>query len=233
MIRDGVKQDILDNLNYDIFRLDDFIIQGELTDTRYNISISKEGFYFKVLFNASNDKIATIMYSPGEVFLETVEKIEIDNFIALREIMKRNMRNWLNRVKGEMLNPIQVRYFDNAIESFLEEMNVKLDGVEDTYFTKEEGNELARRLEQLEELMTSKADDAKENKKLLNEMSKMKKEIDFLKQTINKMPRKRWLKNTLLKIRAWGKDPENQELLKMGVETVKAISQIDMPNFKG
>lgn len=60
----------------------------------------------------------------------------------------------------------------------------------------------------------------------------MKKEIEFLKNTINNTTKRKWLKNTLLKLRAWSQNPQNQELIKLGMNGVKAISQLDFKDIR-
>ena len=228
MIRESIKREIYDRLNYDIFRFEDFVVKEELNNQNYLIVIKKDEFYFQIEFDINETSNVRLSYVPGVIFYEDADTILLSNFYSN---IKRTITSWLARVKIEMLNPIQCRYVDNTIEIFMDEINERLEDIDDTYFTKSEGEDLANRLDQLEKLLTERQDQ-NENKELLQEIVRMKNEIKFLKDTIDKTTKRKWLRNTLLKRRAWGKNPQNQELIKMGMEGVKALSQIDFPNIK-
>jgi hypothetical protein len=228
MIRESIKHEIYEKLNYDIFRFEDFVVKEKLNDQEYFIDIRKNEFYFMIKFDFNDSSNVRILYLPGMIFNEDTELIPLSNF---NSSVKRSIASWLTRVKIEMLNPMQCRYIDNTIEAFIDDINSKLDNIDDTYFTKSEGEDLAIRLEKLEILLTER-ESKDENKELLQEITRMKNEISFLKNTIDKMTKRKWLKNTLLKMRAWSKNPQNKELIMMGMEGVKAISQLDFPNIK-
>lgn len=227
MIRESIKFKVYNRLNYDIFRIDDFVIKEELKDKLYLISIRKDQFYFIIKMNVSNNNV-WVSYLPGNILNEESEEIKIYEFETL---VMRLIREWLDRVKTELVSSIQYRYIDNTIEQFIDEINIKLEDIEDTYFSRSEGEELAIRLEQLEKLLTQREDND-DNIGLLNELEKMKNEIKFLKDTIYNTTKRKWFKSTLLKMRAWSKDPQNKELIMMGMEGVKAISQLDLPSIK-
>jgi len=59
----------------------------------------------------------------------------------------------------------------------------------------------------------------------------MKEEIEFLKQSIDTLTKKKWLKNALVKMWSWGQKEENRKLIESSVEAVKAISQMDFPKL--
>ena len=103
----------------------------------------------------------------------------------------------------------------------------KFDEIEDRYFTKEEGDELRERLEQLEKIILER--EHQEDRE--DEISKMKEEIEFLKATIDTLTKKKWLKSALVKMWSWGQNEENRKLIESGVEAVKAISQMDIPKL--
>lgn len=228
MIRKSIKNKIYSWLNYDIFRCEDFLIQEKQDDKEFAIDIIKDEYYFKMKIRQSNIETIEIYLKPGEIYEGGYLKADIQE---INSRVKDSIIAWLLRVKEEMLSPIQYRYYNNTIESFMDEINNKLQDIDDTYFTKSEGDSLANRLEQIEKLLTERGD--RENDiELLQEIEKMKIEIDFLKSTIDKTTKRKWFKNTLMKMRAWSKDPENQELIKLGMEGVKALSQINVPQIK-
>ncbi|MCI8902087.1 MAG: hypothetical protein HFH76_16020 [Lachnospiraceae bacterium] len=87
-------------------------------------------------------------------------------------------------------------------QNFREEIENKLCEMEDGYFTKDEGDELRVRLEQLEKMIREK--DSQEE--LQVEISKMKEELEFLKAAINTLTKKKWLKSALVKMWSWGQN---------------------------
>jgi len=226
MIRDSVKNEIFGKLNCGIFRFEDFVIKEDTNKNRgiYKIDIRKEEFYFTMTFDSSNTEIFKVECLPGEIFSRSEYKI---NFSSIQF----HIENWLERVKTEMLNPIQQRYMDKTVEAFIDEINIKFDDMDESYFTREEGVALAKRLDELQEIITNRESD-ETPKELQVEISKMQNEIEFLKATINTLNKKKWFKNALLKFRTWSNDPQNQELIKLGVDSVKAITQLDLPDIK-
>ena len=119
------------------------------------------------------------------------------------------------------------RFINDSIQKFREEIENKFDEIEDRYFTKEEGDELRERLEQLEKIILER--EHQEDRE--DEISKMKEEIEFLKATIDTLTKKKWLKSALVKMWSWGQNEENRKLIESGVEAVKAISQMDIPKL--
>lgn len=228
MIRESVKQEIFNSLNYDIFRFEDFAINEERNGDVYKMYIEKDEFYFIISIEETYDEInIKITYSPSDVLKEYSEKISL---IRFNTAIESKIKKWLIEIKKEMLTPLQCRYFDNTIDAFREEINSKLDGIEDTYFTNVEAEKLKDKLEQLEKIIADRENDELE-KELKKEIAKMKDEINFLKNTISSTKKRKWLKNALLKMGAWSKNPQNQELIKMGIDGIKTISQIDFKNI--
>ena len=52
-----------------------------------------------------------------------------------------------------MLNPIEKRFIDDSIQKFREEIESKFEEIEDGFFTKDEGDILRERLEQIENII--------------------------------------------------------------------------------
>lgn len=227
MIRQSIKNEIYKSLDYSIFRRDDFEITEDIEDEEYTLNIKKDEFYFKMHFFDSSDKY-TICCSPGQI----THKYQIEKkIIYFLSNLRADIREWLERVEVELLEPVNVRYINASIESFIKDLDEKLQEVDDTYFSKEEGTQLAERLDKLEEMIKSREEVEQENKQLSSEINKIKKELEFLKATINNTTKRKWLKAMLLKINAWRKDPNNQEIIKLGMEGVKAIAQ-NVPDIK-
>lgn len=225
IIRDAIKNEIYATLNYDVFRFEDFTINtidtaDSLIDS-FVIRIAYDEYFFEMtLTNAE----CSIQYSPGDFFLLGSEIMKLSEFFKFKE---QSIHSWLSRIKNDMLNPLEKRFIDNNFQNFREEIENKFCEMEDGYFTKDEGDELRVRLEQLEKMIREK--DSQEE--LQVEISKMKEELEFLKATINTLTKKKWLKSALVKMWSWGQNEENRKLIESGVEAVKAISQMDIPKL--
>ena len=165
-----------------------------------------------------------IRFSPGKVFKEEKWDIELPLF---ENVILNHLHDWLNGIKDDMLNPIEKRFIDDSIQKFREEIESKFEEIEDGFFTKDEGDILRERLEQIENIILER--DSQEE--LQAEISKMKEEIQFLKATIDTLTKKKWLKNALIKMWSWGQKEENRKLIESGLEAVKTISQMDIPKL--
>lgn len=221
-IRERVKNIIYDALNYKFFLFEDFVIEES---GRYvcGLRISYDKYYFDIGYNDSDGKWQ-IRFSPGKILMEDSTVITMSEFE--RRIVGA-LQYWLDLVKEDMLNPLEMRFIANSIQEFKSEIDNKLNEMEDSYFTKEEGDALREKLEQIENMILNQtAQDEKEK-----EILKMKEEIEFLKQSIDTLTKKKWLKNALVKMWSWGRKEENRKLIESGVEAVKAISKMDFPKL--
>lgn len=221
-IRERVKNIIYNALNYKFFLFEDFVIEES---GRYvcGLKILYDKYYFDIGYNDGDGKWQ-IRFSPGKILTEdstTIAMHEFENRIV------RVIQLWLDLVIEDMLNPLEMRFIVNSIQEFKSEIDNKLNKMEDSYFTKEEGDVLREKLEQIENMILNQtAQDEKEK-----EILKMKEEIEFLKQSIDTLTKKKWLKNALVKMWSWGQKEENRKLIESGVEAVKAISQMDFPKL--
>ena len=221
-IRERAKNIIYNALNYKFFLFEDFVIEEP---GRYvcGLRILYDKYYFNIEYNDGDGKWL-IRFSPGEILMEDSTVITMSEFE--RRIVGA-IQYWLDLVKEDMLNPLEMRFIVNSIQEFKSEIDNKLNEMEDGYFTKEEGNILREKLEQIENMILNQtAQDEKET-----EILKMKEEIDFLKQSIDTLTKKKWLKNALVKMWSWGQKEENRKLIESSVEAVKAISQMDFPKL--
>lgn len=222
MLRDCIKNIIFNSLNYDIFRYEDFNIE-EYNRKDNVIWICYNDYYCKMVFKTDSD-YCNMVFSPGEILVKETSELAISSF---EYHISSEISKWLDRIKREMLNPVEKRYINDSIQTFREEMESKLSEMEEGYFTNEEGDELRERLEKLEKIILDK----ESQEEIQSEITKMKNEIEFLKQTISTLTKKTWLKNAIIKIWTWGQKEENRKLIETGVEVVKSISPIDIPKI--
>ncbi len=219
MFRDSVKNIIYSALDYDIFRFEDFNITEELDI----ITIMYNDFYYEI---SPEYKGFKINLSPGCVLRQEIEELSTSNF---EDEIQSSIHYWIRRIKRDMLTPVQKRYIENQLEEFHNMINEKLKDMDDSLFSADEGNELKERLDELKENFIFAS---QENDKIKKELEQLKSEIEFLKATVNNIPKKKWLRNAMSKFFVWSQKKENQELIRSGVDTIKTITQIDFPDLK-
>lgn len=225
MIRSYIKNVIYNSLNYDVFGFEDFHIDETTKSTETKVRIAYDNFFY--IINLIQDREnCEIYYNPGLVLSNESGIIRMKYFE--REIVE-SIHNWLLRTKTEMLNPVQERYINMEIQNFREQLDVKLREVDDSFFTKAESEELKERLDILEQMIV---DEKSKNTDLQSDIDKMRNEIEFLKNTVDKMEKKKWFKYALLKMWNWSQKPENQNLIEAGVHAVSTISKVDFSKLK-
>ena len=223
MIRDSIKNICFNALDFDIFRMEDFVIYEETEENSYIINITYDKYYCRIDFPFDEHVLCEIKCTPGTIFVEGADAKSINYLGKIVE----TVHNWLNRLKEEVMKPLERRYIDGELQHFQEQLNNKLDEMDDSYFTRAEAKELKERLKILEEMIQNNSNESNA------EIEKIGKEIEFLKTTIDSSTKKKWIKNALTKIWTWGQNPENQKLIENSISVVKAISQIDIPDIKG
>lgn len=222
MFRESFKKSLLSYLDYDIFRFEDFKI---IMNDEKNMMICYDEYYFSIEIDSYKMK-CYIAYIPGYILNCETKEMSLNTFT---EEAKRHIRNWLDRVKEELLNPIQQRFISNHLEQFKEEIQEKLQTLDESCFSKEEGEQLKQKLEELERLFFKESEEKKE---INDELKHMKSEMEFLKATVDTLSKKKWLKNAMVKIWAWGQKEENKKLMQAGFETIKTITQLDASDIK-
>ena len=223
MLRNSMKHIIYDALNYDIFRFEDF--KFDESKSYILLSILYDEFYLNIC-EYNNNNIVEITYSPGTVKDHESEELSLSFFE--RNIVN-IIHNWLDRIKRDLLTPIQERIIIDKLDKFRDEINEKLKDIDDTFFSAEEGRQLKEKLDELEDNFVQAS---QENEEIKDELEKLKSEINFLKETISTMSKKKWFGHAITKLISWGQKKENQMLIKSGFEAVKAITQIDVPDVK-
>lgn len=221
MLRESFKNSLLSCLDYDVFRFEDFEIRSNAEE----LMIGYDNYYFYIIVD-SKKKQCTITCEPGEVLIKDTEIVSLNR---LQTEGRGYINKWLGRVKAELCSPIQQRLTSNQIEQFKEELQEKLQTVDDSFFLKEEGEQLKQKLEELERLFFKESEEKKE---INDELKHMKSEMEFLKATVDTLSKKKWLKNAMVKIWAWGQKEENKKLMQAGFETIKTITQLDASDIK-
>lgn len=224
MIRDKIKNKIFSVLETDVFRFEDFEIT-EKNSNEYILQILlDEKYLFRIKLSRHWD-YCKVDCRPGVVLQESSLQIPLHNFEY--DIVS-ELTEWIIRIKTDMLNPLQQRFLDAELNKFKKQIEDQIKDVEDTYFTREEAETLKECLDKLKSQI-SEQDSTNDN--LKEEILKMKREIEFLKDSVELLTKKKWLQKILIKLWSWSQKPENKALIGMGMETVKQISQIDFPDI--
>lgn len=220
MFTNSVKSIIYNTLNYDIFRFEDFKIDEGNENTILTILFDE--YFLKI--NDKNNNTLEIIFSPGSVMEQESEELPLSHF---EKKIATIIHSWLERIKRDLLTPIQKRIVNDQLDQFRNEINEKLKDMDDTLFSFEEGRQIKEKLNELE---ANFVQSSQENEEIKDELDKLKSEISFLRETVNTLSKKRWLSHALTKFFTWSQKKENQLLIKSGIEAVKAITQIDMPD---
>lgn len=201
------------------YRKEEFAITQN--EEYYQISlIYKQQYFFKLERRYRDEALFT--YCPGE-FLEVEDKtgkLSGDSFID--EVLC-----WLNRINQLYLSDAKLRVIDEKVENQKQQLNniiKKIDEMPNSAFSKDESQDIMERLEKLEnELKTNTTIMEDETSELKTELHKIQQEVEILKNTINSMSKKGWLKMFAIKIFNWTKKPENKELISAGIDAAQHL----------
>ncbi|MBK8806957.1 MAG: hypothetical protein IPO21_10060 [Bacteroidales bacterium] len=135
---------------------------------------------------------------------------------------------WLNCIWEELSsNPI-VKKVENQQQQ-IEEIFEKFESIQDGYFTDDEAEELKMRLETLEETLKAQIKQNGEEKKMFEqEVTKLQNDIDTLKQTVQSLKKKGWLKSFTSKVYKWTKDSNNRKMLNDGYSVIREFLPEDI-----
>lgn len=186
-------------LNREHFLSEDFIIETEDYDSYIDLNINYlylpqykfEGRIFKdeEKFNAE--------FNPGTITLAVkkygLEKRQFMNFI----------REWLKNTYSEMTKaPIErkVKEHDEILKSWQEKIH-SMGEEGDRFFTKEEGEELRNKLNELEELLENGIVEKDEN--LQQDLNKLHSEVDTLREHLKVLSKKNWFLSFSVRLFTW------------------------------
>jgi len=172
-------------------------------------------------FNNSYDTKSAYKFKintcPGELILE--EGFEYYG----KDKMLHSISDWLIRI-WEELQALPFNREINNIKTKVDELYEQFSNISDDYFNDEEAEKLKEKLDELhnkfeEQIRKQKITEEELSKKI----EKLDKEIDSLKQTVKIYNKKNWFKSFSSKILNWASDPQNQKMIKNGVDIVKGF----------
>lgn len=201
------------------YRREEFEVESD--EKFYKIAlVYNKKFFFKVERAFRGEAIFT--YCHGD-FLE-IEQSEstLSSEKYLEAVLK-----WLERIDQLYMTDAKLRVINEKVEMQkiqLDNILKKLDEMPDRTFSDEEFKTILERLEKLES-------DLRENDNLMRdevvelkeELHKMQQEVEILKNTLNNMSKKGWLKMFAIKVFNWSKKPETRELISAGIEVAQQV----------
>jgi len=195
-------KEIENELNSEHFLSDDFNIKTESYNNYIKLNIIYsylpqyvfEGFIYK------DEEKFDARFNPGTVAI-VVKK---DNLLRQEFLMA--IREWLNNTYSEMTNsPIErkVKEHDEILKSWQEKIHSMGEGGEH-FFTKEEGEELRNKLNELEELLKNEIIEKDENKyEQKQDLDKLNSEINTLRQHLEVLNKKNWFLSFSVRLFTW------------------------------
>jgi polyhydroxyalkanoate synthesis regulator phasin len=149
----------------------------------------------------------TISRSPGSI-------TDYESFSAKnKDDLLRYLRGWIGYLEAEISTTPAIREI-NAHRSEVNDKFTKieelLDDMGQENFSKTEAEEIKGRLDALETELRKKIEELiKDKKNQHDEISKLNKEVEFLKIQLDSLPRANWFKALLVKTMNWGaRNPE-------------------------
>lgn len=153
---------------------------------------------------------ALVIASPGVMF-----KTEKFQDVATTQLNE-HVKTWLSRLTNELLSvPIQ-RQID-AQHQEIQQILGQLNDIPQEYFSKEEGEKVKAKLEDLEARLVKNLGETITDKKELEQKTKaIVQDIAVLKDTVQVLNKPGWAKALVTRTFDWAKDPANRKVITTG-----------------
>lgn len=158
--------------------------------------------------------------SPGEI-----ELIEKNKLYGTKGVVS-HLSSWLILVWEEIISIPINREFDSLKKS-VDELFGQMKNVSNDNFSDAERTDFEKKLDDLEAKFKKNLETQElEKNELEKKLDLLHSEIDGLKQTLKVFNKKNWFKSFGSKVINWGKNPENQKMIKNGTDIVKGFIEI-------
>lgn len=236
MIKTRIKAEIEDSLDDGYFNKHDFLIQtrnlGNITLIQINYEYDEE-YYIqfnipdkKENFSLPLDENTNKSYFDFKIWGEKVpgEVVFRESFIIPGEgSIYQTISEWLENLWEELTSKPTER-FAKSQKDEIERLKQMANAFPDEYFTKEEGEDLEKRLDKMEKDFTKRIKELEKDKKVAEEQIKnFQEQIEVLKETIPALKKRGWFKSFITKTMTWFSDPKNQKLMTAGRDLVNTM----------
>ena len=154
---------------------------------------------------------------PGEMSLK-----ETQHFEGKKELLKR-IRSWQDNLWEELIS-IPVQKEMEKQEIIINELKQKVKDLPDTFFTEEEGEDIKKKLQDLEDSLTERIEkEIKDKNELEKSINELHLEIESLKETVYSLNKQNWFKSAIAKTYNWLSKDKNRKLLIEGTKLLKPM----------
>lgn len=156
---------------------------------------------------------------------------DIENFslVGLQELHKK-IETWLLELDDELIDLRllkKINKTEEKVEEFFSKVNEITEKMEDSFFTKEEAEDLRDKLNNMEKNIIENLEKTINDKtNLEKEIRELKKEIEKLKMSTEKISKKHWAKKCFNKLGEWATNPEKRKLFLYGIKFIGGATKL-------
>jgi hypothetical protein len=223
MLRANVVRQILTTLEKNPkFRAEDFSVDQSATGETLTLIITyryEDSYAFRAMIPLTDKQqfVIAANMSPGNLLAE-----ETGAYGSTASLLT-GIKNWVIRIDQE-LQAVPANRELAAQQQAIEDLVETIAGLSDEYFTREEADDLLRRLDELEAQLAQNVRERVTNKKERDsKIERIHADVESLKEKVVVLKKSGWLKAAGVKTLGWLKDPTNRALLKSGAEVTKSL----------
>ncbi|MGO4540362.1 hypothetical protein [Paenibacillus sp. 2TAB19] len=205
-INNTFRKQIEDCLVTPFFDSEDFDIKSH-TDAKNTLVVTvvfRTVDAFNIQIVKYKDGTINLSRRPGEITATESGISLTGNMEILSEIKK-----WTRLLEDELKALPEIKAIERhkqEVNERMDEVNKALSSIQDSSFTKEEAEQLIKKVERLEDEFIRKLEEQiSDQAKLRTELDKFNKEITFLKSQVEVLSKSNWIKTFALKSFNWGK----------------------------
>lgn len=161
----------------------------------------------------------SIYYSPGEV--NDKETSRVRGFAQLIQ----KILEWVQRIQEDLAASPQARQLQEQ-RQLIDDMLKQIDENDssDKFFTREEAQEWKQRLDDFEKMFNAHiAETATSKEEIKQKTDSLHKDMDTLKNQVDMMQKKGFLRSFMGRFASWLVDPKNRPLLQAGGQFIKGV----------
>jgi len=169
---------------------------------------TKESYAGVNLIQKTKTPQISVEYTPGTIlFTNEISKVKMEEYFTI-------ITQWLSNLREELESaPLwrQVTSHQEKLEEIEKIIDQQANDNADLFFSKEEGNQLKEKLNQLEKILQENLKETNtEEEELEEQQEKLHKEVEMLKVQVEYLNKKKWLLSLSTKFMNWiSRNPHN------------------------